>query len=344
MKPIFGGTGPVIDAGGIMVKNRCSNNEMFWCYKNKSYFVEFLTKNVNRDRFYTKKNSELDVLHKVIESYYVELKKELSVAPLGRVVSILEDAMMRMEKEKVQGVCLDKADIAFRCCVPDELGRSKFKSLFNVGDIIQAINTDMNLCWRYVEKNQDDVAVIKKNFDDYVVVKAKCIVIDRLKESSSYDKIQAVLMCISALLRLDLAMTYAFCDSDEYKLRIVKDAGKKNAASYHAIRRRVLSGVGPKADKMWREGSKLLHYKMIEELMPELNQELRVLLLESLEESFLKKKGAYKNNEVYERRKLKITSGKCDFTYEAILPHIKKVAKAHLMYFDPAEDSRESKK
>jgi len=325
-----------------MVRKRGINNELFDHYKAKPYFLKYLTLNSNKNSFYKKNVSEIDALHKMVDSYALELKQKLNSSPLKEFVFILKQAKKRRESEA--GVCLDKAEVAFRYYIPDDLGRSKFKDLFNVGDIIKSINMDMNLCWKYMCINKDDIDLVKQCFNDYAVVKAKSIIIENLNKSDCHGNIQAVLMCLAALLRLDFVDTYAFCDSDGYKKYIVKKAGQKNAAKAHSIRKKVLNLAEPLADKKWNEGSKLLHYEMIYDIMPELNDSLREALLKELEKSYKNKTGRYKNKEEYERMKLKINRGGRDFQYDEVLPYIKKVAKRHGRYFDPGEEHRENKK
>jgi hypothetical protein len=326
----------------VMGKKKGLNEEIYNYYKDSSFFLRSLTRNVNKDSFFKRECSEIEMLWKLIESYETELKKLLRSSPLKNVESVLKKAKKKSEGRKAPR--LIKSDLVFCYHVPDDLGESELNCFSDVGAIIQQINSDMHAYWEFVRENEDDAKMVKDNFNDFVVVKARVGIIERVKTSEHWGNIQALLMAISSLLRLDFVNIYAFCDSDKYKEYIVKQSGKRNASKYHAIRKSVLYLVGPKADKEWEDGSTLMHYKMIEKLMPEINEELRRRLLKSLEESYLNKKGVYKNKEVYERRKLAIKRGDSDFEYDEILPAIKRVARQRGRYFDPAEDSRKKRK
>ena len=239
-------------------------------YKTNSFLVSTMTAIAGEAIRDSNKASCAELLKNIIDDHEKMLCLKLKEEPLWEMESLLRSAQEILKQRK--GVSLEKAPVYFKHHLPSEHGLGFNKDYASEKRAISYVHGDLNKIWIAYKDNESKSNILTKNFEQYVPIAAGLLLINWLKQSPDNGKTSALLLCISALIKLDQLKLYALFRSKAYEDYAACRKGKRHSDELLKDLIPLVGELKSKAIDLWdNKDDQRWHAQMARDLTPEVN-------------------------------------------------------------------------
>lgn len=204
-------------------------------------------------------------------------------------------------------------------------------SYANAAHAISSIRQDVNFIWEAYKEDDSKINILRNNYSRYMPIAAGLLLIDWLNDSKDSENPYAILLCMTALIKLAQAKLYALFRSEAYEAYASRKIGKKHSDELLKHLIPLENELKAKATDLWKNhDDKRWHAQMARDLIPEINKPAIEKIKKELSEKYPlhetdKEQGLKYKHEYSKRIKYETLSiGRAtEILYEAAKPYKK---------------------
>lgn len=237
------------------------------------------------------------ILMGVLEDHERSLVIKLNQEPLLQMAKLLKEAPEVIKKSGK--VWIEKSPVYFRNYLPSDKKRDPYESYSNPGLALKSVHRDLSIIWNAYKNDKRKINVFFELYDRYVPAAAGLTLITWLKRSPNREKCSALLLCISALIKLDQLKLYNLFRSEAYEDYAARKKGKRHSDKQLEALKALENELKDKANDLWKKGDKRWHSQMARDLTPIINAPAIAKIEKELSERYPSRETDEKENKAY---------------------------------------------
>ena len=274
-------------------------------YKKNSFLVRAMTAIVGDTLTTGKGTSVTDTLKAILNDHKRSLVLKLNEDPLSQILELLNGANKILE-ERGKPRLVKFPDYS-KDFIPLDHKVITTTSYANAAQAISSVRQDVNFIWEAYKEDDLKINILRNNYARYMPIAAGLLLINWLNDSKDSENPYAILLCMTALIKLDQAKLYALFRSEAYEEYASRKIGKKHSDELLKHLIPLENELKAKAIDLWKNhDDKRWHAQIAKDLTPEINkpviEKINKELLEKYPLRETDKKQSQKHKHEYDKR------------------------------------------